>query len=83
MLFEPFCKGSARFSNVFLSTPLFIALISLILTIMPSATNVSMVQQLAQHLPIKTKVAITSATTLAIKSAKIISNSGNNITTWQ
>ena len=34
-----------------------------------------MVQQLAQHLPIKTKVAITSA--------KTISNSGNNITTWQ
>ena len=28
MLFEPFCKGSARFSNVFFSTPLFIALIS-------------------------------------------------------
>ena len=28
MLFEPFCKGSARFSNVSFSTPLFIALIS-------------------------------------------------------
>ena len=28
MLFEPFCKGSARFSNVFFSAPLFIALIS-------------------------------------------------------
>ena len=29
MLFEPFCKGSARFSNVFFSTPLFIALVSI------------------------------------------------------
>ena len=29
MLSEPFCKGSARFSNVFFSTPLFIALISI------------------------------------------------------
>ena len=28
MLFEPFCKASARFSNVFFSTPLFFALIS-------------------------------------------------------
>ena len=29
MLFEPLCKGSARFSNVFFSTPLFIALVSI------------------------------------------------------
>ena len=29
MLFEPFCKGSARFSNVFFSTPLFGALVSI------------------------------------------------------
>ena len=29
MLFEPFCKGSARFSNVFFSTPLFITLVSI------------------------------------------------------
>ena len=27
MLFAPFCKGSARFSNVFFSTPMFFALI--------------------------------------------------------
>ena len=29
MLFEPFCQGSARFSNVFFSTPMFIALVSI------------------------------------------------------
>ena len=28
MLFEPFCEGSARFSNVFFCTPLFTALVS-------------------------------------------------------
>ena len=46
MLFEPFFKGSARFSNVFFSTPLFIALIS----IYDSTLGVNRIIVIGRHL---------------------------------